>query len=125
MICFCRYPLVSGIYRFATLIMNICLKLDYFKVINRQLESNTMAIESSEIDQTTAVCSLIRRFAHEILSRQKQYRDDLLISCLQLIIALPAECIDYDFSDYVSAIQVNRFFFVFFFFFFIISDRLF
>ncbi len=28
-----RYPLVSGIYRFATFVMNICLKLDYFKVI--------------------------------------------------------------------------------------------
>lgn len=67
-----------------------------------------MEIDSNEIEQITAVCALIRRFAHEILSRQKQYRDDLLISCLQLIISLPAECIDYDFSDYVSAIQVGK-----------------
>ena len=28
-----RYPLVSGLYRFATLVMNICLKLNYFQVI--------------------------------------------------------------------------------------------
>ena len=27
-----RYPLVSGLYRFATLVMNICLKLNYFQV---------------------------------------------------------------------------------------------
>ncbi|CAF4915020.1 unnamed protein product, partial [Rotaria sp. Silwood1] len=108
-----KYPLVSGIYRFATLIMNICLKLDYFKS-NRSVETTTttragiemMEIDINENEQITAVCSLVRRFAHEVLSRQKQYRDDLLVSCLQFIISLPSECIDYDFADYVPAIQL-------------------
>ena len=67
-----------------------------------------MDIDTKENDQIGAVCELVRRFAHEILARQKQYRDDLLISCLQLIISLPSECIDYDFADYVPAIQVER-----------------
>ena len=66
-----------------------------------------METDSTDNDQIPAVCALIRRFAHEVLSRQKQYRDDLLISCLQFIISLPAECIDYDFVDYVPAIQVR------------------
>jgi hypothetical protein len=68
-----------------------------------------MEIDIQENEQVNAVCALIRRFAHEILARQKQYQDDLLVSCLQLIISLPAECIDYDFADYVPAIQVRIF----------------
>jgi DNA-dependent protein kinase catalytic subunit len=84
--------------------MNICLKLNYFKVTNRSInESEMMDVDINENE----VCALVRRFAHEVLSRQKQYRDDLLVSCLQFIISLPSECIDYDFADYVTAIQVK------------------
>ncbi|CAF1392236.1 unnamed protein product [Adineta steineri] len=99
-----KYPLVSGIYRFATFVMNICLKLDYFKSTRDNIEM--MEVDTNENEQVIAVCGLVRRFAHEVLSRQKQYRDDLLISCLQFIMSLPSECIDYDFSDYVPAIQL-------------------
>jgi DNA-dependent protein kinase catalytic subunit len=66
-----------------------------------------MDIDLNENEQVVSVCALVRRFAHEVLARQKQYRDDLLVSCLQFIISLPAECIDYDFADYVPAIQVR------------------
>ncbi|CAF0848203.1 unnamed protein product, partial [Adineta ricciae] len=105
-----KYPLVSGLYRFATLVMNICLKLNYFKS-DRAIPTTRGGIEMMETDmieneQVTSVNTLARRFAHEVLSRQKQYRDDLLISCLQFIISLPSECIDYDFADYVPAIQL-------------------
>ncbi|CAF5192193.1 unnamed protein product, partial [Rotaria magnacalcarata] len=60
-----------------------------------------MDIDINETEQVVAVCVLVRRFAHEVLSRQKQYRDDLLVSCLQFIMPLPSECI-----DYVPAIQL-------------------
>jgi DNA-dependent protein kinase catalytic subunit len=70
-----------------------------------------MEVDRNENEQVNAVCALVRRFAHEVLSRQKQYRDDLLVSCLQFIISLPSECIDYDFADYVPAIQVRNGFF--------------
>ncbi|UJR22353.1 hypothetical protein I4U23_025415 [Adineta vaga] len=105
-----KYPLVSGVYRFATFVMNICLKLDYFKskisITRTHGDMEMMEVDTTDNEQITAVCALVRRFAHEVLSRQKQYRDDLLISCLQFIISLPAECIDYDFADYVPAIQL-------------------
>ncbi|CAF1375923.1 unnamed protein product [Rotaria magnacalcarata] len=103
---FCQYPLVSGIYRFATFVMNICLELDYFKSTRSEGATTEDGIEKMDIDinetgQVVAVCVLVRRFAHEVLSRQKQYRDDLLVSCLQFIMSLPSECI-----DYVPAIQL-------------------
>lgn len=67
-----------------------------------------METDIHENEQVASVCALVRRFAHEVLSRQKQYRDDLLIACLQFLISLPSECIDYDFADYVPAIQVRN-----------------
>ncbi|CAF3651048.1 unnamed protein product [Rotaria socialis] len=105
-----KYPLVSGIYRFTTLVMNICLKLNFFKS-DRLVPTTRGGIEMMDIDineneQVASVCTLVRRFAHEVLSRQKQYRDDLLVACLQFIISLPSECIDYDFADYVPTIQL-------------------
>lgn len=92
--------------------MNICLRLDYFKAA-RSIGADRSDVEAMDTDvqenkQIIAVCALVRRFAHEVLARQKQYRDDLLISCLQFIISLPAECIDYDFADYVPAVQVRN-----------------
>lgn len=66
-----------------------------------------MEVDVHETEQVVSVCALVRRFAHEVLARIKQYRDDLLVSCLQFIVSLPAECIDYDFADYVPAIQVK------------------
>ncbi|CAF5222481.1 unnamed protein product, partial [Rotaria magnacalcarata] len=85
-----KYPLVSGIYRLATFVMNICLELDYFKSTRSEGATTEDGIEKMDIDineteQVVAVCVLVRRFAHEVLSRQKQYRDDLLVSCLQFI----------------------------------------
>ncbi|CAF4972994.1 unnamed protein product, partial [Rotaria socialis] len=46
-------------------------------------EIEMMEIDINENEQIQAACGLVRRFAHEVLSRQKQYRDDLLVSCLQ------------------------------------------
>ncbi len=61
-----------------------------------------METDINENEQVAAVCELIRQVTYEVLSRQKQYRGDLLILCLQFIISLPWECI-----DYVPAIQVK------------------
>ena len=66
-----------------------------------------METEMNDVDQVNSVCALVRRYAHEVLARHKQYRDDLLISCLQFLISLPSECVDYDFADYLPAIQVS------------------
>ncbi|CAF4793432.1 unnamed protein product, partial [Rotaria magnacalcarata] len=51
-----------------------------------EIEMMEIDINENENEQIQAACGLVRRFAHEVLSRQKQYCDDLLVSCLQLII---------------------------------------
>ncbi|CAF4675474.1 unnamed protein product, partial [Rotaria sp. Silwood2] len=55
-------------------------------------------IELMDIDVNKAtVCGLNRCFVHEVLSRQKSYLNDLLVSYLQFITSLRSECIDYGF----------------------------
>ncbi|CAM4849378.1 unnamed protein product, partial [Rotaria magnacalcarata] len=46
---FCQYPLVSGIYRFATFVMNICLELDYFKSTRSEGATTEDGIEKMDI----------------------------------------------------------------------------
>ena len=46
-------------------------------------------------------------FSHvQVLVRMKQYKDDLLASCLQLLLSLPKELVELEFEGLVPALQV-------------------
>ena len=45
-------------------------------------------------------------FFSQVLVRMKQYKDDLLASCLQLLLSLPKELVELEFVGLVSALQV-------------------
>ena len=40
--------------------------------------------------------------------RMKQYKDDLLVSCLQLLLSLPNELVEPEFPNLVPALQVRN-----------------
>ena len=42
----------------------------------------------------------------QVVVRMKQYKDDLLVSCLQLLLSLPNELVKPEFSNLVPALQV-------------------
>ena len=42
----------------------------------------------------------------QVLVRMKQYKDDLLVSCLQLLLSLPNELVKPEFPNLVPALQV-------------------
>ncbi|CAF2432338.1 unnamed protein product [Rotaria sp. Silwood2] len=70
---------------------------DMGKSSNRSVSTTRSDIEMMETDineneQVAAVRTLVGRFEHEVLSQQKQYRDNLLILYLLFIISLPSEC---------------------------------
>lgn len=47
--------------------------------------------------ETTQICFiLVNKFLREVLARMRQYKDELLGSCLQLVLAVPREFIDVD-----------------------------
>lgn len=45
-------------------------------------------------------------FFSQVLVRMKQYKDDLLASCLQLLLSLSKELVELEFVGLVSALQV-------------------
>ncbi|CAF3103433.1 unnamed protein product [Rotaria sp. Silwood2] len=61
-------------------------QIDFCHQIVRRAGIEMMEIYINENEQVTSVCWLVRRFANEIDYHQKEYRDDLFVSCLQIII---------------------------------------
>jgi DNA-dependent protein kinase catalytic subunit len=50
---------------------------------------------STTEQETKQICfTLISKFVKEVLVRMKQYKDELLGACLQLVLAVPKEFID-------------------------------
>ena len=43
----------------------------------------------------------------QVVVRMRQYKDDLLASCLQLLLSLPTELVQCEFEALVPALQVN------------------
>lgn len=48
----------------------------------------------------------------KVLVRMKQYKDDLLVSCLQLLLSLPNELVEPEFANLVPALKVQKWFHV-------------
>ncbi|KAL4240201.1 hypothetical protein ACF0H5_000995 [Mactra antiquata] len=107
-------PLASGFYKLLSVCMKIANKVNFFKGIN-ELEKEDIKTETMDIDITDHVghtqkyfCTiLLKKFLKEVLVRLKQYRDDLLASCLTFILSLPQEIIIDQMLDIVPAIQVT------------------
>ncbi|GFR68841.1 DNA-dependent protein kinase catalytic subunit [Elysia marginata] len=106
-----RHPLVSGFYKLLSVTMTVANKLDYFTGLEKQLPS----LDSMEVDdenwnenkEARGTYLLVKKFSKEVLVRIKQYKDDLLASCLALILALPREIIVTSMADIVPAIQTT------------------
>ena len=104
-------------------------------VTNELMETSTMetgAMEISAMETNTAdrtVCFILfQKFIKEVstltffffcivisantslkvLVRMKQYKDDLLASCLQLLLSLPKELVQIELDGLVPALQVKR-----------------
>ena len=44
--------------------------------------------------------------SHKVLVRMRQYKDDLLVSCLNLLLSLPNELVEPEFPNLIPALQV-------------------
>ncbi|KAL8588519.1 hypothetical protein ACOMHN_043868 [Nucella lapillus] len=110
-----QFPLVSGFYKLLAVAMKIANKLGYFQGcgVESANESEAMEVEEEEGErgesrtQKSSTFLLITKFSKEVLVRMKQYRDDLLASCLTLILALPKEIVAQEMKHIVPAIQMT------------------
>ncbi len=51
--------------------------------------------------------SIIILFGCQVLVRMRQYKEELLVSCLQLLLSLPREIVQLEISSLVPALQVS------------------
>jgi DNA-dependent protein kinase catalytic subunit len=102
------HPLVSGFYKLLGTCLTLCKKIGYFQGVEGvKGASSSVAMETDESTERMTCYMLFRKFIREVVVRMKQYKDDLLVSCLQLLLSLPNELVKPEFSNLVPALQMT------------------
>ncbi|XP_047579540.1 DNA-dependent protein kinase catalytic subunit isoform X2 [Lutra lutra] len=96
-----RLPLISGFYKLLSVAMRNAKKIKYFKGLG--LKSQT---QSPEDPEKYSCFALLAKFGKEVSVKMKQYKDELLASCLTFILSLPHDIIELDIRAYVPALQM-------------------
>ncbi|XP_061073095.1 DNA-dependent protein kinase catalytic subunit [Conger conger] len=95
-----RFPLVSGFYKMLSVTMKIAKKINYFKHVN------TKSFESAPQDPEKSACfALFAKFGKEVSVRLKRNKDELLASCLTLVLSLHHDIIALDITTYIPALK--------------------
>jgi DNA-dependent protein kinase catalytic subunit len=92
------YPLISGLYKLLGVSLQVCSTIRFFNgigskgmlILNEQEQTN-----ASNEQNTKRLCfKLITAFVRELLLRLRQYRDELLASCIQTVLSIPKEFLE-------------------------------
>ncbi|XP_071593605.1 DNA-dependent protein kinase catalytic subunit [Heliangelus exortis] len=95
-----RMPLISGFYKLLSVTMKIAKKIKYFEGISpRSLR------KCSEDLEKKSCFALFVKFGKEVAAKMKQYKDELLASCLNFLLSLPHDIIMLDIKAYIPALQ--------------------
>ncbi|XP_027045855.1 DNA-dependent protein kinase catalytic subunit-like [Pocillopora damicornis] len=104
-----RFPVVSGFYKLLEVCMKMCEKLSFFKDIKAEkpdLRSKDLYLEIVDTSDCMTCFVLFHKFTKEVLVRMQQYKDDLLVSCLRLVLSLPLELVRLDVVSSVAALKL-------------------
>ncbi|XP_034023252.1 DNA-dependent protein kinase catalytic subunit-like [Thalassophryne amazonica] len=95
-----RNPLVSGFYKLLSVAMKIAKRIKYYQGID---------LKSSSFPHTDAARSacfaLFSKFGKEVCVRMKQYKDELLASCLTFVLSLHHSIVALDIKAYCPALE--------------------
>ena len=107
-----RYPLVSGFYKLASIALVLSEKHGYFENIFSRLFSQSFGDDAAAAAaalqpaksaamtpaadlETRQVCfTLFSKFIKEVLVRVQQYKEELLASCIQLVLSVPKQFVE-------------------------------
>ncbi|XP_077126580.1 DNA-dependent protein kinase catalytic subunit [Ranitomeya variabilis] len=95
-----RLPLISGFYRLLAIVMKNAKKLKYFEGV--KTKSSGKWPQNSE---KLSCFALFVKFGKEVSAKMKQFKDELLASCLKLILSLPHDIIMLDMKAYIPSLQ--------------------
>ncbi|XP_029447109.1 DNA-dependent protein kinase catalytic subunit isoform X2 [Rhinatrema bivittatum] len=95
-----RLPLISGFYKLLSVAMKIANRIKYFEGVSPNSHK-----KCPEDPERFACFALFAKFGKEVSAKMKQYKDELLASCLTFILSLPHDIIMLDIKAYIPALQ--------------------
>ncbi|XP_054711224.1 DNA-dependent protein kinase catalytic subunit-like, partial [Uloborus diversus] len=98
-----KHPYHSGFYKLLSLALSICVEIGYFNVISSSNSSFTENIKSDNL--TYRSFQLFSKAIKEIVVKQQQFKDDLLASCLQVLLVLPIEIVTKEIDILIPALE--------------------
>ncbi|KAF9970692.1 hypothetical protein BGZ73_006560 [Actinomortierella ambigua] len=98
-----RSPLVSGFYKMFATCLQVCQQINLFSTLATVDATETLKVETAEVDVRLAAM-LFKKYIEEVLARLEQYKDDLLASCLQLVLSSPPQLVSQ--RDIVGPLQM-------------------
>ncbi|CAG8524807.1 39645_t:CDS:10, partial [Gigaspora margarita] len=97
-----QYPYVSGFYKMLGSCMKVCEIIKFFDSIKKINDENITIhgvhdqLSPSATSLQRASYFLFTKFLKEVCVRLDQYKDDLLASCLDLVLSAPRELLNMD-----------------------------
>ncbi|KAJ3226359.1 hypothetical protein HDU81_007351, partial [Chytriomyces hyalinus] len=81
-------PLVSGFYKLFGSVLVLCEKISFF---GKKVERDGMDVDGVESNANQLCQDLFSKYLSEVLLKMRQFKDDLLVSCLKMVLASPSE----------------------------------
>ncbi|XP_061454380.1 DNA-dependent protein kinase catalytic subunit isoform X2 [Rhineura floridana] len=95
-----RLPFISGFYKLLAIAMKIAKKTKYFEGVGPRSKK-----KCPEDPEKSSCFALFAKFGKEVTAKMKQYKDELLASCLIFVLSLPYDIIMLDIKAYIPALQ--------------------
>ncbi|XP_062986775.1 DNA-dependent protein kinase catalytic subunit [Elgaria multicarinata webbii] len=95
-----RSPLISGFYKLLAIAMKIAKKTKYLEGVGPKSKK-----KCPEDPEKNSCFALFAKFGKEVTAKMKQYKDELLASCLTFVLSLPHDIIMLDIKAYIPALQ--------------------
>ncbi|KAK0144676.1 DNA-dependent protein kinase catalytic subunit [Merluccius polli] len=96
-----RNPLVSGFYKLLAVSMKISKRIRYYQGVGP-----TRSSPASQVEPVRNNCfALLAKFGKEVCLKMKQYKDELLASCLTFALSLPHSMVALDIMAYCPALE--------------------
>ncbi|XP_060099810.1 DNA-dependent protein kinase catalytic subunit [Heteronotia binoei] len=93
-------PFISGFYKLLSIAMKIAKKIKYFEGVAPKNKK-----KCPENPEKSSCFALFAKFGKEVTAKMKQYKDELLASCLIFVLSLPHDIIMLDIKAYIPALQ--------------------
>ncbi|KAJ3092198.1 hypothetical protein HK102_009852 [Quaeritorhiza haematococci] len=104
------YPMVSGFYKLFGIGLSICAKTKFFddalkpELLGLSHEGTDEELSNNVTSLQRSCYILFTKYIKEVLVRMQQYKDELLASCIQVVLSIPKELVSV--PDLVAPMQL-------------------